>query len=362
MTQPQPRPGLLTIAPYVGGESSIPGMTRVVKLSSNENPLGASPRAIEAYRHAAAEVNRYPDGGCLLLREAIGRRHGLDPARIVCGTGSDELLGLLCHSFAGSGDEVVYTQYCFLMYPIYTKSSGATGVAAAESGLRVDVDAMLGAVTDRTRVVFLANPGNPTGTYIPAEEVRRLRRGLPERVLLVIDSAYAEYVDRPDYAPGIDLVDAGSNTVATRTFSKIHGLGGLRLGWAYCPPAIADVLNRARSPFNVNLAAQAAGAAAIADAEFTERSRAHNARWLPLLTGRVRAAGLTTTDSVANFILVHFPTDPARGAVAADKFLQSRGLIVRRVASYGLPDSLRITIGRDEDMEAVSDALTEFMA
>ncbi|MEO5374666.1 MAG: histidinol-phosphate transaminase [Alphaproteobacteria bacterium] len=363
MSPPQPRPGLLTIAPYVGGESSIPGLTRVVKLSSNESPFGPSPRAIEACRRAAQNLHRYPDGSSRLLREAIGRRHGLDPARLVCGSGSDELLGLLCHAYAGSGDEVIHTGHGFLMYGIFTRSAGAIEVVAPETDLRVDVDAILAAVTPRTRVVFLANPGNPTGTCLPAAEVRRLRGGLPESVLLVIDAAYAEYVTRADYSPGVDLVDAGANTVMTRTFSKIYGLGGLRLGWAYCPPAVADVLNRARSPFNVNAVAQAAGTAAIEDVAFMERAQAHNSRWLPLLSARLTAAGLGVTDSVANFVLARFPTDdPARGADAADRLLQSRGLIVRRVASYGLPDALRITIGLDEDMTAVADALTEFMA
>ncbi|MBF0562940.1 MAG: histidinol-phosphate transaminase [Alphaproteobacteria bacterium] len=358
---PEPRRGIMDISPYVGGESAIPGVDRVIKLSSNEGALGASPLAVEAYRRAAGDLHRYPDGGCARLRQAIAARHDLDPTRIVCGAGSDELIGLLCHAYAGSGDEVVYSQYGFLMYAIYAKSAGATPVTAPETNLTANVDALLAAVTPRTRVMFLANPNNPTGTYLPAGEVWRLRRSLPENVLLVIDAAYAEFVERDDYSPGVDLVDASSgNTVMTRTFSKIHALGGLRLGWAYCPSVIADVLNRVRSPFNVNSAAQEAGAAAIADAPFTEMARAHNNIWLPWLGQALEALGLEVVPSVCNFLLVQFPNQP-HSATAADRFLQSRGIIARRVAGYGLPDALRITIGREDEMRATVAALAEFL-
>ncbi|MBF0129707.1 MAG: histidinol-phosphate transaminase [Alphaproteobacteria bacterium] len=361
MSHPQPKPGILGIAPYVGGKASVPGVAHVIKLSSNEDALGASPRAAEAYSRAARKLSRYPDPNCTELRQAIGERHGIEPERIVCGNGSDELLGLLCHSYAGPGDEVLYSRHGFLMYGIYAQSAGATPVMAPETDRHADVDALLAAVTPRTKVVFIANPNNPTGTYLSSDEMGRLRRGLRQDVLLVIDAAYAEYVSRNDYSPGLELVDDGSNTVMTRTFSKIHGLSSLRLGWCYCPPVIADVLNRVRAPFNINAAAQAAGKAAIEDVAFTVLSRAHNQVWLPWLSERMVGLGLRITPSVGNFLLVDFPEEERRCAAAADIFLQLRGLICRRVENYGLPNSLRITIGRDDEMHAVVDALADFM-
>lgn len=361
MSQPQPKPGILSIAPYVGGKSAVSGVAQVIKLSSNENALGTSPRAAQAYSRAAGKLHRYPDPYCTELRQAIGGHHGLDPAQIVCGNGSDELLGLLCHAFAGPGDEVLYNRHGFLMYGIYAQSAGATPVLAQETNRRADVEALLAAVTVRTKVLFLANPNNPTGTYLSSAEMSRLRQGLRPDVLLVIDAAYAEYVDHNDYTPGIELVNGGVNTVMTRTFSKIYGLSALRLGWCYCPPAIAEILNRVRAPFNINTAAQAAGTAATEDVSFTRLSHAHNREWRSWLSGRMKELGLVVTPSVGNFLLVDFPAQEGRNAVAADTFLQSRGVICRRVESYGLPDSLRITIGRDSEMHAVADALSSFM-
>src|SRR5918999_2526993 len=256
---PAPKPGILDIEPYVPGESSVSERIRPIKLSSNENPLGAGPKAIEAYKAAAGRLGRYPDGAATVLRQAIARAYGLNPDRIVCGAGSDELLNLLAHAYLGPGDEAIFTEHGFLVYRIATLASGAIPVAAPEKDLRTDVDAILARVTPRTRVVFIANPNNPTGTYIPFDEVRRLRRGLPDNVLLILDAAYAEYVRRNDYEAGLELVATTANTVMTRTFSKIHGLAALRLGWIYCPAAIADVLNRIRGPFNVSGPALAAG-------------------------------------------------------------------------------------------------------
>ncbi|MSO77632.1 MAG: histidinol-phosphate transaminase [Alphaproteobacteria bacterium] len=362
MSLVKPRPGILDVEPYVGGESSLPGVNRVVKLASNENPLGCSPRAAEAYRALADQLHLYPDGGHGELRDAIGGRHGLDPARIVCGAGSDELLALLGRAYAGPGDEVIYSQYGFLMYPIVARTAGATPVMAPETGLTANVDAILDRATPRTKLVFLANPNNPTGSYLPAGEMARLRQGLPATALLVIDAAYAEYVIHSDYEPGTQLVDAAPNTVMTRTFSKIHGLAALRLGWAYCPQDVAQVLHRVRGPFNVTAPALAAGVAAIEDQAFAERSRQHNARWLAWLTEKLRALGLDVPPSAGNFVLVRFPDNPRLNADAALRHLNARGVIPRRMAGYGLPDSLRITIGLEEDMRLVAEALGEFMA
>ncbi|MCW2243968.1 histidinol-phosphate transaminase [Azospirillum canadense] len=362
MTQPNgpvPRPGILDIAPYVGGEHA-----GHIRLASNEGALGPSPKAVEAYQRAAAELHRYPDGGSAALRKAIAARYGLDAERIVCGAGSDELISLLIRAYAGPGDEVLYSQHGFLMYPIGAKSVGATPVQAPETNLTTDVDALLAHVTPRTKLVFVANPNNPTGTYITAEEMARLHAGLPSNVVLVIDAAYAEYMNHNDYSAGQDLVDRFPNVVMARTFSKIFALGSLRLGWAYCPAGIADVLNRLRGPFNVSAAAQAAGVAAIEDTAFVERSRAHNTQWREWFAGEVTALGLTIHPSVTNFILVDFAGQkPGKDdAEAARQFLKGRGILVRQMPSYGLPSCLRVSIGTEAEMREVVTALKDFLA
>ena len=357
-----PRPGILDISPYVGGEAKVAGIQRPIRLASNESALGPSAKAIAAYRALAGEMHRYPDGNAQELREALSQCHGVDPARIVCGAGSDELIGLLLRCYAGPGDEVLYSRHGFLMYPINALAAGATPIAAPERDLTTDVDAVLARVTERTRIVFIANPNNPTGTYLAAGEMARLHAGLPPSVLLAIDAAYAEFVNRNDYEAGIALVNRADNVVMLRTFSKIYALAGLRLGWAYCPPAVADVLNRVRSPFNVSAAAQAAGIAAVEDTEALNRARAHNDQWLPWLSERLAKLGLPLTPSVANFVLARFPDDPRRNADAAFAFLQSRGILTRRMGAYGLPHHLRITIGTGPEMENVAAALAEFMA
>ncbi len=362
MTAPVPRPGIMDITPYVGGESVVPGVQRVIKLASNESALGPSPLAVEAYRRLASDLHRYPDGACTELRHALAAHHGLDAARMVCGAGSDEIIGLLARAYTGPGDEVLYTRHGFLMYPIAARTAGATPVAAPETDLTADVDQLLAHVTERTRILFLANPNNPTGTYLPRAELDRLRAGLPDQVLMVIDAAYAEFIDRDDYAPGTHLVDAGDNVVMTRTFSKIYALGGARLGWAYCPPVIADVLNRVRNPFNVSAPAQAAGLAALSDTAFTEQSRAHNDTWLAWTIEQVRELGLEVPPSVGNFLLVRFPANGGRDAGAADEFLKSRGIIARRMGGYGLPDALRVTVGLEDEMRAFVEAVREFTA
>lgn len=361
MSAPIAKPGVMSIKPYVGGESELDGQEEIIKLSSNEGAFGPSPLAQEAYTKTASELHRYPDGGSTELRRTIGEIHRLNPAQIVCGSGSDELISLLCNSYTSEGDEVLFSQYGFLMYPISAKAAGATPVAAPELNLTADVDALLQAVTERTRILFLANPNNPTGTYLPASEVARLRAGLRDDILLVIDAAYAEYVTKDDYTAGIDLVDAGDNVVMTRTFSKIHGLGGVRLGWAYGPESVIDVLNRARGPFNVNAAALSAGVAAIRDQEFTRHCRDENIRILNWTYEQLCALGLDVTTSVGNFLLVCFADTTDRSAAAADAFLKANGILVRSVASYGLPECLRITIGTEQEMQRVVDVMNRFM-
>lgn len=362
MTGPTPKAGILDISPYVPGKSTVSGAAEIIKLSSNEGALGPSPRAVEAYINTASLLHRYPDGNSTELREVIGRVHGLDPSRIVCGAGSDELLYLLGRGYAGPGDEVLTHAHAFVMYELVALGIGATPVKADEVSLTADVDNLLARVTPKTRVVYLANPNNPTGSYLPQDELKRLRAGLPDDVLLVVDAAYAEYATVNDYTAGAELVDAGDNTVMTRTFSKAYALGGVRLGWAYCPPAIADVLNRIRGPFNVGLSAQAAGVAALQDTEFLAKSRDHNATWLPWLSERLSAIGLTVYPSIGNFVLVRFPDDDKHNAMAALDFMQGRGIIPRDTSGVGLPGCLRITIGRGDEMRAVVDTLTDFLA
>jgi histidinol-phosphate aminotransferase len=359
---PVPGPGILDIAPYVGGDAKLGGFERPIRLASNESALGPSPKAVAAYRALAGEIHRYPDGGADELRHALGAHHDLDPERIVCGAGSDELIGLLLRAYAGPDTEVLYSQHGFLMYPIGAQAVGATPVAVPERDLTADVDAILARVTPRTRIVFIANPNNPTGTYLSSSEMARLQTGLPPHVLLAIDAAYAEFVNRNDYEPGVKLVDAADNVVMLRTFSKIYALAGLRLGWGYFPPAIADVLNRVRGPFNVSAPALAAGVAALEDTESLAKARAHNDRWQPWLNERMAALGLNPTPSVGNFVLPRFPENGKHSADAAVAFLQKRGILIRKMGGYGLPHAIRITVGTGEENEKVAATLAEFMA
>ncbi len=359
---PRPRDGVLDIAAYVPGKSDGSGQGKVHKLSSNESPLGPSPAAMQAYADCMQNLALYPDGASSSLREALAEAHGINPANIVCGAGSDELLQLLASGYLQPGDEAIHTEHGFLVYPIVIRANGATPVMVAESNLTADVDAILDAVTPRTRLVFLANPNNPTGTYIPFDEVKRLHAGLPADCLLVIDAAYAEYVRRNDYEAGMELVSTSKNVVMTRTFSKAYGLAGLRLGWAYCPANVADVLNRIRGPFNVAMPAIAAGAAAIKDAGHLARAVEHNDVWLPKVTSAVEAMGLTVIPSVGNFVLVQFPVDGSKTAAEADAFLASNNVIVRRMDAYGLPGALRVSIGDEAGCNAFVDTLRSFMA
>ncbi len=359
MTAPSPRPEILTIHPYVGGESSLPGVNRTLKLSSNEGAFGVPPGAQEAIRRITPEVYRYPDGGADRLREALGKRWGLDPARIVCGAGSDDLIYQFCLAYGGPGRDIIMSAHGFAIYHIAGTYAGSRVIKVPERNLTADLDAMLAAVSPSTRLMFLANPNNPTGSMVSEREVARLRAALPPEVLLVLDSAYAEYVTRDDYDAGVRLVDATNNTVMTRTFSKIFGLGGMRIGWCYAPPSVVDVLNRVRGPFNVSVAAQEAAIAAMSEPGWVEMSRSHNTEWRPKLTAGLQAAGIKVWPSEGNFVLADFGT--VDGANAADAFLRSRGIIVRKVAGYGLPHCLRITVGPAEELVQVIDTLTEFM-
>jgi histidinol-phosphate aminotransferase len=357
--RPEPQPGILDIAPYVPGRSDAPEGVAPVKLSANESPLGASPRALAALAAAIAHPEIYPEGSSRLLRTALGEVNGIDPDRIVCGNGSDDLLHLLAQVYLGPGDQAVMSRHGFNVYPIVTRGASAEIVMAPETEFRADVDAMLGAVTGRTRVVFLANPNNPTGTYLPAAEVGRLHAGLRPDILFVLDSAYAEYVTAGDYEAGIGLVDRAENAVMVRTFSKM-GLAGLRIGWMYGPKHVVDAVNRIRGPFNVSVPGQAAAAAAARDAAFTAELRAHNARWRDWLTRSLSSNRIRVPPSQGNFVLALFPdTETARAAFSA---LRAEGLLVREMHGYGIPEGLRISIGREPHMRRVVEILTAFGA
>ncbi len=352
-----PQPGILNIAPYVAGKSTAKGGNRVTKLSSNENPLGPSPLARAAFIEAAGALETYPSSDHAALRAAIAKVHGLDAERIICGAGSDEIISFLCTTYAGVGDEVLYSQYGFAMYPISAMAAGATPVQAPETDRHTDVDALLAACTERTRLVFIANPNNPTGTMISETEIARLAEGLPPQALLVLDGAYTEFVEGFNGHAG--LVEARDNVVMTRTFSKIYGLGGARIGWGYGPAHVIDALNRVRGPFNVSAAALAAAEAAVQDVDYTEKCRFENAKWRGWLRDELAAIGLPSDESFANFIVPRFASPEA--AAEADLYLQSKGLVVRALTGYGLPAHLRITIGDEIACRAVAATLTDFM-
>jgi histidinol-phosphate aminotransferase len=359
--RPVPRPGVLDIAPYVPGRSKATGGSKVYKLSSNETPLGPSPAAIEAFQSVASKLEVYPDGSSADLRAAIADTYGINAARVICGNGSDDILALIAHVYLGAGDEAIYSKHGFNVYPILIQAAGATPVVAPEKDFTTYVDGILELVTDKTRIVFVANPNNPTGTYLPFSEIRRLHAGLPPRVLLVLDAAYSEYVRKNDYESGIELAGSASNVIMTRTFSKIFGLAGVRLGWGYGPAEVIDALNRIRSPFNVSLPAMAAGVAALKDRAHIEAAVAHNEEWLPRVTEGIRSLGLEVTPSVGNFVLIHFPDEKGRRASDADDYLVSQGIILRAMTSYHLPNALRMTIGSAEANEATIAALRDFL-
>lgn len=360
--RPQARSGIDRIEAYVPGSTSVAPGVRAIKLSSNESPLGPSPAVLAALADLGSELALYPDGEAKKLRQAIARRYGLDAARIVCGAGSDELLTMLTHAYAGPGDEGIITQYGFLVYKIALLAAGASPIIAPEVDLTVNVDAILARVTPRTKIVFIANPANPTGSFLPFAEVARLAHALPRHVLLVLDAAYCEYVTRNDYAAGLELVANAHNVVMTRTFSKIHGLAALRIGWCYAPAEVCDVLNRIRGPFNMNKAAIEAGAAAIADVDHQAAALAHNQRWRPWLAENLTSSGIEVLPSETNFLLLRLPGTAGHDAAAADRFLLQRGLILRRMDAYGLPDCLRLTVGDEVANRLVVEAFSAFMA
>jgi len=351
-----PQPGIMDIALYQGGKAYVEGVSNVVKLSSNENPFGPSPAAIKAFEATGRSLHRYPPTDHAELRGAIAEVYRLDASRIICGVGSDEIISFLCYAYAGPGDEVIHTEHGFAMYAISTRAAGATPIEVPEQSRVTHVDAILEACTERTKLVFIANPNNPTGTMISGAEVERLAAGLPDQAILVLDGAYAEYVE--GYDGGAALTEARENVVMTRTFSKIYGLGGLRVGWGYGPQSIIDVLNRLRGPFNLSEAALAAATAAVRDVKYVDECRAANAKWRDWLSHALGEHGVPSDTSLANFILARFGS--AEEAGDCDSYLQTQGVIVRRVAGYNLPNALRITVGDEASCRRVAHAIGQF--
>ncbi|MGC1300838.1 MAG: histidinol-phosphate transaminase [Caulobacteraceae bacterium] len=358
---PSPKPGILDITPYVGGKSSAAGFAEPLKLSSNENILGTSDAARRAYASAAGKLHLYPDGRATTLRTAVADRFALEPERLLFGCGSDEIFTLLCQVYCQPGDNMVQGQYGFLAYRIAARAAQAEVRFAPEPEYRIDVDQVLAQVDARTRIIFIANPSNPTGTWLSGAEVRRLHAALPSDVILALDGAYAEFVDDPAFEDGLELARTASNVVVCRTFSKMYGLAALRVGWAYATGAMADAMDRVRAPFNVNLPGQAAAIAALQDQDFLERSRALVVEQRPRLEAGLRRLGLKVYASQGNFVLARFPTEPGRTAGEAETFLASRGVIVRGLGGYQIPDGLRITVGLAEHVDAVIEGLAAFL-
>jgi len=359
--RPKPLPQLAGVNAYVPGEAPKYTGGPSYKLASNENPLGASPKAKAVHIEMAGKLDIYPDGTAKDLKAAIAKKHGLDPNRLVVGAGSDEIFLMLGRAYLGPGDESICTAHAFAIYAIIAQQQGSTVVEVAEKNFTADVDAILAAVTPRTKIVWLANPNNPTGTYLPYDEVKRLHAGLPSNVLLVLDGAYAEFVRKNDYASGIELASQFENVMMTRTFSKLYGLAGLRVGWGYAPAHVVDAIERVRMPFNVNLAAQAVAIAALEDEAFVEASLAHNDRELVRLAGELRALGLDVIDGVGNFCVAKFPETKGKTAAEALAYMKERGVTVRGLGGYKMPNHLRVSVGTVEANNAALKLLKEFL-
>ncbi|PCI86239.1 MAG: histidinol-phosphate transaminase [Hyphomicrobiales bacterium] len=357
---PIPKAGIMQINAYKAGGGQFSGVEKLYHLASNETPHGAPQQARDAVAELANNIHEYPDPGSTKLRDAIAKKHGLNADKIVCSNGSDELLTLIANGYIAEGDEAIISQYGFLVYKNVIQANGGIVVVADEVDFTVDVDNMLACVTDKTKVVYLANPGNPTGTYIGAGELNRLHKGLRSDIILVIDSAYAEFCLADDYHDGVDLVEANENVIMTRTFSKLYGLAGLRVGWCYASDGIIAVLSRIRGPFNVNATAQVAGAAAVFADDFVKMSLDHNVKWAGVISQRLSGLGIKVTPTHANFMLIHFD-GTGKTAEEADRYLCSKGVVLRRLEAYNIPNALRYTIGSDEANELVLSLLETFM-
>ena len=361
MTRPEAKPWIDAIDAYTPGKAKGDDGRVLIKLSANENPLGCSPDATEAMAAAQSTLARYPDPACTALREALGAAYELESDRIVCGTGSDELLNLIAMGYAGAGDDIIYVRYGFSVYDIAARKCAANVVVAPDKDYGTDIDALLALVNPNTRLVFMANPNNPTGTYLSKSEIERLHGTLPADCIFVLDQAYGEYLE-DDGPAAFDLARKHGNVLITRTFSKIYGLAAERIGWAYGQPHLIATLNRIRAPFNVTAAGQAAGIAALADKMFVVNSRDHNAEWREWMAAEIASLsnfGLRAVPSWANFLMIIF--DGNCSAEIAYKGLMDAGFIVRWLPGQGLGNGLRITIGTEDENRGVMMALRSIL-
>lgn len=361
MNQPNPRQALEKCPPYIQGKSAIAGVENPIKLSSNESPFGPSPSAREAFQRTVENLHRYPDGGQTELRQTIAETFGMEPDRIVCGNGSEELILLAIRAFVDPGDEVLVSENGFVMTRIHALAQGARVVVASEQGWHQSVDNILAKISDKTRIVAVANPNNPTGTYLPASEIQRLHQGLPDGVLLMLDGAYADYVVEPDFDSGTELVRSSDNVMMTRTFSKLYGLAGTRIGWAYAPQAVVNAIQRIRTPFNTNWPAQVAAAAALRDTEFADMVRNHTIQWRERMREQLISLGITVPASVTNFLLMQIPEDRGHTALDCSRFLSEKGILLRPTGVSGPGDCLRVTVGAAHENEAFLQAMTEYL-
>lgn len=359
--RPVPKPGVMDIHAYVGGKSKVEGIAHPVKLSSNENILGSSDKAKQAYRDAVDRLHIYPDGKANILRAAVAERFKLEPERLTFGDGSDEIFALLNQVYLEPGDNIVQGEHGFAAYAIGARACQGEVRLAKEVNHRIDIDEVVKCVDERTRLVFIANPANPTGSWLTGQEIRDLHAALPPSVILVLDGAYAEFCSDPRFEDGLDLARTAENVIVTRTFSKIHGLAALRVGWGYAPSHIIEPIERIRPPFNTSIPGQEAAVAALFDDDFQARSLALVEQWRPWMAQQLGGIGLEVTPSAANFVLATFKATPGKTAREAEAFLASKGYLVRGVGNYNLPNAIRITIGLEEHNRAVVELLTAFM-
>lgn len=358
---PQPRPCVLELPEYVPGDRELKGIAEPIKLSSNESTLGPSPQALKAYADAATQLHRYPDPDQNELRDALAEHFGLAVNQLICGNGSAELIQILIHAYVGEGDEVLLSEYGFPLYRIFAISQGASVALSSEVDCVTSVDSLLECVTPKTKLVAIANPNNPTGTYLSGSEVRRLHANLPEHVLLLLDEAYAEYVTAEDFESGLKWADETENVVVARTFSKLYGLAALRIGWMLAPQRVFQTMQRFRITFNTNGPALATAVAALHDVEYTKQVQHHNHLWRKRMTEELEAQGLNVIPSMANFLLIQFLDEPKSNSEAAANALKCNGIIPRPVSAGSPPNCIRITIGKSEENQAVLHTLKQFM-
>ena len=358
---PQPRPCVLELPEYVPGDRELKGIAEPIKLSSNESTLGPSPQALKAYADAETQLHRYPDPDQNELRDALAEHFGLAVNQLICGNGSAELIQILIHAYVGEGDEVLLSEYGFPLYRIFAISQGASVTLSSEVDCVTSVDSLLECVTPKTKLVAIANPNNPTGTYLSGSEVRRLHANLPEHVLLLLDEAYAEYVTAEDFESGLKWADETENVVVARTFSKLYGLAALRIGWMLAPQRVFQTMQRFRITFNTNGPALATAVAALHDVEYTKEVQQHNHLWRKRMTEELEAQGLNVIPSMANFLLIQFLDEPKSNSEAAANALKCNGIIPRPVSAGSPPNCIRITIGKSEENQAVLHTLKQFM-